>query len=291
MLKKNALYVLFLFSLFSCTRELKLDPPFEGEKLVVNGRITNSEISVRVTHSVNPVREYPPDEDLTVHNASITLYENNIPVALLEHKGNGIYGLPDSNTLMPSPDAEYILKASSPEYGEAISEAVILPSKPGIAVEDFVNVGISNYRESGLLTISIPELSVDSMFFYIIALESEEYPLYIYRYPHSEAALYFENCEATVGNSLIYDNTCGLSETTMQFIIPLQSSLGAPFYDTIRVNIGVCGRELFLYAKSYNELYGMEYGFSEPPILKSNMKGGYGLFYALNTFEYLIVNQ
>lgn len=61
-------------------------------------------------------------------------------------------------------------------------------------------------------------------------------------------------------------------------------------YVAVTVVIGVTGRELFDYAKTYNDLAGIEYGFSEPPFLKSNISGGYGLLYALNTFDYTIEN-
>lgn len=290
MKKKNIYVLIVVLYLVSCTKELRFNPPFEGEKLVLNGYISTSETIINITHSVNPVRNYLPEEKLSISDASVVLLENDLPVVQLEHSENGVYLIPESSSFKPTVGDSYSIQAFSEKYGEVKSDNIILPAIPEINVLSFEQFGINNNSHNGLLSLSIPELSINAIYIYLSALSSSGNMLFIYKYPINDANLYFANCEATVGNTLIYDNSCGFSNTVQKFIIPLQSSLNEPFYESINIKIGVVSRELFDYAISYNEIYGLEYGFTEPPVLKSNMHGGYGLFYALNTFEH-VVNQ
>jgi hypothetical protein len=61
-----------------------------------------------------------------------------------------------------------------------------------------------------------------------------------------------------------------------------------PDYKSLTIKIGTVSLDMYDYAKSYNELEGMALGFAEPPILKSNINGGYGLLYGSNIISYPI---
>jgi hypothetical protein len=286
---KKILFLLVINVLIgSCSKELTYDPPFEGERLVVNGYILKNEILLKITHSVKPVRDYSIDENLAVNGAIVTLFENDVAIGTLNEDGNGYYSLQFEDDARPTAGYRYKIKAYQNKFGEVSSESVVFPEQPDINILSFEEAGVHNHAYSGLLSVQIPDLSTSQAYLSISAVNDMGNTLYIYRYPRSDANIYFENCEAFVGHTLIYSNSCGLSNTIMKFIVPLQSHLNSPLYDSVTINIGLSSKEIYTYAKSYNDLSGLLYGFSEPPILYTNIIEGYGLFYAMNTFEYVV---
>jgi len=89
----------------------------------------------------------------------------------------------------------------------------------------------------------------------------------------------------------IYSNECGYTNQIHRYSIEIGYSETRDiflYYKPLIIKIGTVSRDVFEYAKSYSQLEGIELGFAEPPILKSNITGGYGLFYGANTISFPI---
>ncbi len=285
---KQAIYTfLMLVVLTSCTRYIDFSPKYEGDKMVVNGFISTSEgVKIKITHSINPVGKYLYADSLLVKNAVVTLYENGAKLVELPYSGNGFYGFPKAKELNIAEGKKYKLMVQSNLYGKAESEEITIPKNPVVTDLSYEPTKTMD----GLISFIIKEPNKLDSYFYIELVGPKNMYYYFKEYKNDEGNFYFESCKASVGHQnhmFLYSNYCGFTNTRHQYLIQTKSYDGT-FYKDMVVNLGTVGQEFYEYAKSYNDLDGLEYGFAEPPILKSNMKGGYGLFYAKNAINFPI---
>ncbi len=146
---------------------------------------------------------------------------------------------------------------------------------------------MKNNQECGLLSFSILSPTTSDAYFYIETLK-DNMNSYFYSYNQKEGEKYFGNCEKTVRNILVYSNDCGYSNQLHKYLItPAPEFYNTPV-KTVKIRMGTISKEFYEYAKSYTDMSGLEYGFAEPAILKSNIKGGYGLVYASNLIIYRV---
>lgn len=286
---KQVIYTVLMFVvLTSCTKYIDFSPKYEGDKMVVNGFISTSEgVKIKLTHSINPVGKYLYADSLLVEDAVVTLYENGEKLVEIAYSGKGFYCFPNAKELNISEGKKYKLIVQSTLYGKVESEEITIPQNPIVENLSFEQTGIMD----GLLSFTIKEPNnLDSYFFIELIGPKSMYYYYFKEYKNDEGNFYFESCKASVGHQdhiFLYSNYCGFTNTLHQYLIQTKSYDGT-FYNDMVVNLGTIGQEFYEYAKSYNDLYGLEYGFAEPPILKSNIIGGYGLFYARNSITYPI---
>lgn len=298
-MKRNYFHLLtVVLLLISCTREIDFSPSYEGDKLVINGYISPGEgVRVKITHSINPVGVYYRADSLIVKDTRATLYENGVKLADLKYIGKGFYGLPDS----PAPELleghKYKLIVQSEKYGKAESEEILLPERPEINDFKFEEIGyVSGFgSNNGLFSFSIAGPSEKESCFSIDVIAKNNRSLYYHKYPRIEGELYFESCKATAGDyggsMTVYSNECGFTNQVHKYNFDLKYSddgYSSKYYQPLTIRIGTVSHDLYEYAKSYSQLSGLEFGFAEPPILKSNIKGGYGLVYGANWKSYNI---
>ena len=280
--------------LVSCSKYIEFLPPYEGDKIVINGYLSPNEgAKIKITHSINPVGKYLLSDSLLIKDASAALYENGIKMIDLKYGGKGFYGLPDSPSVELRAGNKYKLIVQSDRYGSAESEEITLPEKPEIVDFKFEEIGYFNGSgsENGLFSFSISEPNEKESFFSIEVLTKDDRSLYFGHYPRIEGEIYFESCETYVGSMNIYSNECGFTNLVHQYNFDLKYSddgYSSKYYQPLIIRIGTVSRDLYEYSKSYSQLEGIELGFAEPPILKSNIKGGYGLLYGANTISFPI---
>jgi hypothetical protein len=232
-------------------------------------------------------------DSLLVKDASASLYENGAKLIDLKYVGNGFYGLPASPAIELLAGHKYKLIVQSERYGKAESDEITLPEQPRIKDFNFREIGevYGTGSENGLFSFSISEPNEKESCFSMEVITKNNESLYFQRYPKIEGGNYFESCETYAGGMSIYSNECGFTNLVHQYNFGLKYSddgYSSKYYQPLIIKIGSVSRELYEYAKSYSQLDGMEFGFAEPPILKSNIKGGYGLFYGSNTVSYNI---
>ena len=286
--------MLFTFLFVSCTKYIEFSPPYEGDKIVINGYISLTEgAKIKITHSINPVGNYLWADSLLVKDASAALFENGIKLIDLKYSGEGYYVLPDSPVVNLFAGHKYKLVVHSGLYGDAESEEIILPEQPKLNEFKFSVIGevYGAGEVNGLFSFSISEPNENESCFSLQVVTKNNERQYFQHYPRFEGGNYFESCEAYAGGVSIYSNECGYTNQLHQYSVGLgydENRQISNYYNPLTIKIGTVSRELYEYAKSYSQLDGMEFGFAEPPILKSNIKGGYGLFYGSNTVSYTI---
>lgn len=289
---RKYIHLLSVFLLLvSCSKYIEFSPPYEGDKIVINGYISPTEgAKIKITHSINPVGKYLRSDSLLVKDASAALYENGIKLIDLKYIGKGFYGLPDSPSVELLAGHKYKLIVQSDRYGKAESEEISLPEQPEINDLKFgENVEIYG-QEHALFSFPISEPNKKESYFSIDAVTKNNESLYFDRYPRKEGEIFFESCEANIGGLNIYSNECGFTNQVHNYVLRLKYYDGTSsfYYKPLIIRIGTVSRDLYEYAISYSDMAGLEFGFAEPPILKSNINGGYGLLYGANTISYSI---
>ncbi len=295
MIRKYIQFLLFTFLIVSCTKFIEFTPPYEGDKIVINGYLSPNEgAKIKITHSINPVGKYLLSDSLLVKDAIATLFENGVKLVDLKYQGKGLYGLPDSPYIELLAGHKYTLIVESELFGKAESEEITLPQQPKIMDFKFEKLGRIYGTENGLFSFSVTQPSEKETCFSIDVITKNNESLYFERYPRKEGEIFFEGCEATAGgygNFTVYNNECGFTNQLHQYKLRIEYAddrYSSKYYKPLIIKIGTVSRDLYEYAKSYSQLDGMEFGFAEPPILKSNIKGGYGLVYGANWMSYSI---
>ncbi len=131
MMKKKDFYLCFFMLLSACTRDLDYSPPYEGDKLVVNGFISPTEgVSVKITHTINPVGTYYYRDSVIVKDAHVILYVEDEKLAELKYSGKGFYSLPNRSNIELYENRKYKMVVSSPSYGQAETDEIRIPQKP-----------------------------------------------------------------------------------------------------------------------------------------------------------------
>ncbi|MFY9153613.1 MAG: DUF4249 domain-containing protein [Prolixibacteraceae bacterium] len=291
MVRKYIQLLLFTILLVSCTKYIEYSPPYEGDKIVINGYISPTEgAKIKITHSINPVGNYLWADSLLIKDASAALYENGIKLIDLKYGGKGYYGLPDSPTVNLIAGHKYKLVVQSELYGKAESEEITLPEQPVINDFKFGETVKIYGVEYGIFSFSISEPNKKDTYFLLDAVTKNNESLFFRRYPWKDGEIYFESCQAYIGVLSVYSNECGFTNQEHSYALQIKyyDRNSNYYYKPIIIRIGTVSRELYEYAKNYSQLEGIELGFAEPPILKSNIKGGYGLLYGSNIVSYNI---
>lgn len=299
---QTALAVLVLLGSPSCKRDLDINPPFEGEKLVVNAFISADEgIKAHISHTTNPVGEFLANKPRNVADAQVLLFENNTLIAELQHQENGNYILPQEVAFIPLARKKYRIEAKSNKYGETKSSEVLFPEPVTISYVGLEKTspepGSGNSRKRGLLSLSLNLNQNQTQFFYLQIHSDEEDMLY-YSHPDEFMYNFSDRCLVDSRHGMVISTECGLSSIdTLRYVFNLQYSQSQdgqsqyPYYQNLRLSVITVGKEFFDYMGSMNHFIdtdvdlGLLFGASEPSITKSNISGGYGLFYAMNTLE------
>lgn len=290
-------YILFFAS--SCSRELDINPPFEGEKLVVNACISAAGINVQVSFSANPVGTFLIEKTRYVDDATVSLFENNALVAVLKHESEGNYIIPNGINITPTSGFNYRIKVTSSQYGEAESSNVTFPETTNVIYSKLVEIGpepgTGSKKTRGLLSFVIDVSANDNAFVELIINSAQEDCLYFSK-PDYEITEGFSNpCEVESRYGKIISTRCGTTNLdTLQFIFDIQHqnySSGTEEllnYDDLELVVNSISQEYFDYIGSMNYFLdadadmGLIFGVPEPKTLKSNIMGGYGVFYASN---------
>ncbi|NLF41732.1 MAG: DUF4249 domain-containing protein, partial [Bacteroidales bacterium] len=152
--------ILILLTTFSCKRDLDINPPFEGEKLVINAFISTEEgINAHISYTTNPVGEFLESKPRNVEDARVLLFEENTLIAELQHQENGNYILPLDDGFVPVAGKKYRIEAKSNKYGEAKSSEVLFPEAVTISYVGLEKIsaepGSGSSIKRGLLSLCL----------------------------------------------------------------------------------------------------------------------------------------
>lgn len=284
-----AILTVFLL-LSSCLRDIDFDPPYEGDKLVLNASLSGSdEVSVKLTHTTRPVHTYVPDVENIVADARLTLVEEPGNVFQLEYIADGLYTLADSLNFVIYPGRNYRLEANSPSLGVVSTNSISAVTLPLVEGFSFKRVGADDQDvETGQIKFVLPA-GRETKSYYSVSITNDSGNGLVFSEPFADATWVAEQNYLSYDETHYFTNEIRQSERdTLIFNFPLQDWTNYPIYEYIEVSIGHIGSELFHYIASMNDLSGIEYGFAEPKLLWSNVQGGYGLFYSQSIRRYKI---
>jgi hypothetical protein len=276
-----ALFTVFLL-LNSCSRDIDFDPPYEGDKLVLNASLDGLVgLEVKLTHSTRPVHTYIPGIDNIVADARVTLVKEPGEILPLEYTGAGLYTLADSLNFAVSPGSSYHLEAHSPSLGSIHTNNITAVTAPIVEGFGFSRIGMDDQDvETGQIKFILTS-GHETTAYYSLCITDDSGNRLVFSEPFADVTWIAEKNYLSYDETHYFTNEIRQSKKdTLIFNFPLQDWTNYPIYEYIEVSIGHVGPELFHYIASMNDLSGIEYGFAEPNLLWSNVQGGYGLFYS-----------
>lgn len=276
-----ALFIIFLL-LNSCSRDIDFDPPYEGDKLVLNASLDALDgVSVKLTHSIRPVHTNIPGIENIVADAHVTLVKELGLIFPLEYTGAGFYTLADSLNFVVSPGSSCHLEVYSPSLGSIHTNNITAVTAPIVEGFGFSRIGMDDQDvEMGQIKFVLTSDPETTAYFSVCITDDSGNRL-VFTEPFADVTWIAEKNYLSYDETHYFTNEIRKSEKdTLLFNFPLQVWNNYPIYEYIEVSIGHVGPELFHYIASMNDLSGIEYGFAEPNLLWSNVHGGYGLFYS-----------
>jgi len=269
-MKRSIIFLSLLVFFSNCTnlkKELDIDLPFEGTKLVVFGLLCPTEpIAIRVTKTLAADKLSQSD---TVAKASILLFENSIKIDSLVEGVNGWYH--SKIDFRVKTGASYYVKVTALELPSVESEPEIVPNPIEISKATVLLTNIVNNR--ALLTYSFKDLadrnfySLNEIYYYnsqrISNFQSDlndAYPSFVNGYSDE----LFNGSEYTVTRQLTIGslNISGTPAKRANRLLFSLFSMTEPFYDHLK--------SLMQYADDYGD------PLTEIPGISTNVKGGYG---------------
>jgi hypothetical protein len=130
---KIMLKVLLVAIIAGCQKDLGVELPYEGKRLVVFGLISaDSIVSVKVDGTGPPTGVFLYAD--SVADASVELFEDGVFLETLKYTGKGIYRSP--NNFKPVTGKGYSIKVTAPGFPPAETSSEIIPSR--VQLEEYI---------------------------------------------------------------------------------------------------------------------------------------------------------
>lgn len=283
-LKLNSCTLVFIiwFLVEACQKQVNIDLPYEGNKLVVNCLFFQDSIfAARVTSS----SEIKYILDYTIPNSSqVTLYEDGIYKENMEVKTINFKTYFVSKTLAKN-GKTYTLKASAPGF-EPIEGVDITPDAPVFSAYNYVSNknGINSNSKINITIKDIPGAN-DYYLLRLYAADTNKSTIGT-RYTISAYSQYYFQLDQVTNSSALslfgdnFDNIAIFSdeifngkEITLQATVSDYSDK-----DYIAIELVHLTKDSYRYIKSVNDQSNIDGNpFAEPVTIYSNIKNGYGI--------------
>ena len=263
------------------------DGLYGGDKIVLNGYLSSDEgCIVKVSKSSPSIGRFTY-EQLKFRDARVFLYENGDSIAELKSDTAGIFSL---KTFKPKVDAKYKIRATSSSLPNCESEEEVFPSAlQNTPVKPILKNNIIFGRPALIFPII---LNFDpSKTNYFISDGKAIFPsgnffrvdlslLNILETISSESA-----CDSYYfGPTAGYSTKCYELGDTLSFAYDYTNDKDSTLSPiSIILNLSTVSPSFYKYAKVMRQPTGFETAFVEPNTIYTNIKGGYGLFYTINS--------
>ena len=270
------LLLLTISVISSCTRDT-YNVNYEGDKLVVNAIIEANGVTVALSKSQSPIGIIPND-GYDVKNGRVWLYQNDTLVAEMTLSVKSKYTI---NNFKPQAKKSYRLKAVADNLDTVESLPVVMPDAPTISsfiLKEDSTLRVNQYRGAILFSVVLKD-NIDEKNFYFLdsyvriskdSVDNGRLKGVLSGYAACEfygyANLAFFTDRCFNGTDFKIDYT---SEHNKKGTIVIELS-------------GIDGNFL-TYLNSLEQPGSLDLGFSEPKLAVSNIKNGYGIFFAKNT--------
>ncbi|MGB3619678.1 MAG: DUF4249 domain-containing protein [Catalinimonas sp.] len=289
-MKKLLLTVLLpaLVLLTGCERDLGVDLPYEGPRLVLFGLLTHGEAA-----EVRVARTYPPTGPQrfdTLTQAEVVLFENDVAVDTLRHQEGGWYrgtrplrvgaryavraqldGFPDAESqpeLMPDPiriTSYDFSEETSPQFGERPAHVLALRFQDPPNQENFYAVAFEQYNAGQQVNTEIFDMNYPFGTPTLCALVESSSGDFAYRDLCFENGRGFVDVGIELGLSELDRTTWEIRRDTVDYVVARLYRITEAYYD---------------YLESDYQPEGIEIAFTDAYNPYSNVVGGYGLVVA-----------
>lgn len=266
----------------------------EESKLVVFSIINPREpVSVSVSRSVNPYASGVYKSDSYINDASVMVLENGNQFDQLVYDEYTQVYMGDSSQI-PTVGSEYKLVILTQEFGEYISEGVVIPDSLEVDVE-VINTGVdgSTGRISEILFTFEDPSQIENAYGYEL---TRDYigggATGVFAHTWSIDKTYDEACNfyRTPGigtysyDGSVFNDLC-LDGQSITLKITAQTRGSGPFLFRFYTIDPI----LFEYYKSFSRLSEVGVGYLEPLRVPSNIEGGYGMISSSNYIERIVI--
>lgn len=282
-LLKLFVVILGISSCLGCTKILDYVVDFPGEQLVVIGTISPvSGAAVHITKSISPSGAYEPLDDLKIEDAQVSLYQGDTLVGLLQHVGAGLYKSTDDMSFRAN--ESYWLTAEHEVLGKARSEEILIPAPIQQFRASFEFTGAlnsANKPEAKLMFSLLDQMGENH---YIVRVRPNLPGAHIFTWFEPFGLYNFEACAVTPFrfSDICFDGD--IFEIGLLFGVSgkayMPSGEEKP-YNSIVLSVASISPEYDHYLSDRMSLE-TPYGVLEPGPTFSNIKGGLGVFMALN---------
>jgi Domain of unknown function (DUF4249) len=272
-------FFLLLF-LASCTKDVKknYNINYDGDKIVLNGYIDPSEgCIVKVSKSLSPSNDVSVTE-FEVTDARVYLIEDGVVVTELKSMGKGLFNS-DGFTLKMG--KKYAIKATAKALESAESEAVTLPDSAQISNLTLRKDSSSRNVEKRIFNFKLADNQAGQRNYFRLNMTDQDGKMVSNRYLRN---LNINTIECEFGFNYFSDKCFGSSAFEADFVAEYNQFTKRP--TSLTLELTATSKEFFDYSKSIIQPIGIEKGFIEPQLLYTNIKNGYGVFYAQNAKYY-----
>jgi hypothetical protein len=289
----NAMKLLNLFLLLflaSCTKDLKknYNINYDGDKIVLNGYIDPSEgCIVKVSKSISPSSDVSI-QAFEVTDARVYLIEDGVVVTELKSTGKGLFKS-DGFTLKMG--KKYAIKATAKALEPAESEAVTLPDSAQISNLTLRKDSISRLEELRIFNFRLTDNQVGQRNYFRLNMTDQDGKMVSYSYL-SNSNINTIECEFDGYNNpshsggfayfsdKCFDSSFFVADFVAKYDKYTRRSTG------LSLELTTTSKEFFDYSKSIRQPFDIFSAFIEPQLLYTNIKNGYGVFYAQNAKRY-----
>lgn len=287
--------LILLLSLVSCRgKEVDVPLPFEGEKLVVWGKLeVGKPVRIQVMKSFSALGELP--ENPVVNAAKVFLYKNsNLMATLPNLDKNGNYG----SDLIIESGATYRVTVEADGMPTAESEEIEIPeaipnmkftiqknTQPELnpnTPQNLVSIQFNEPIDNSFMEISFLShfSTVSSSGAFFSARNSMTSDKDCYEFTHSFSDLYRRN--------FLFNGACVAANSPLRFSLMAQRSFynpqtnegGTQYVQRISMKLATFSKAWFTYTKVIeNQPDGLDLLVLPPQKAYTNIKNGYGLVY------------
>lgn len=291
---KSSLFSMFFLFIFilGCSinhdTSIDLNEIYTGDKIVLNGFVDLDSGCIVNLSKTAPSSGQHLNSELKFSDARLFLLENGDTITELKGDSNGRF---TSTNYKPTVGSKYKVVAVSTKLPNCSSEEVILLDKPQLKnINTKIKENLIFGRMGLLFYFNLTYQTGNSNYFIYTAFKDKERDLGITFLNKQEFRQTDNPCEYFNGDYYAGFNTkCFQSSDTLSFAGDYTSGFNLDStgqiatiknYSLVLTHIS---SELYNYILSRNQPKGIEAAFVQPNILFTNIKNGYGIFYATNS--------
>ena len=262
----------------SCKPDYTYNINYDGDKLVVNALIeANVGVTVALSKSQSPIGKIPND-GYNVKNGRVWLFQNDTLVAEMTLNAKGKFTI---NNFKPQARKRYRLKAVAQSLDTVESLSVVMPDAPTINSYILKQDTSFNYNKSRggiFFSVNLKDSANEKNFYYLDSYvqvnRDSSYNGFLKGLLPGFAACEFNS----LGNRITFTDKCFNGNDFLVDYFSEHDKKG-----TIIIELSGIDGNFLTYLNEYEQPSSLELGFSEPNLAVSNIKNGYGIFFAKNT--------